>query len=211
MIRRQPPAVPPYWVAGCSFEPQGLVEAWITRDGRPALVCDECGLVWSDPEHLDVGSSYLPPAGTLQLADGDSLDPAGARPATRADLERVGWWPHVAQASRAQHGDELITLPGDVDGATFTADDRDHTAALTLRAAGARRGVLRFGWVRHADTATADPDDPVGVFERPGSDLLRRVSAASPSSAAARHFHVRVGDLAADIVAATMDLDLDGA
>lgn len=107
MSPRSSPAPPPYWVSGCTFEPQGLLEAWISARGRPGLVCDECGLVWLDPTDLAVESSYLPPAGTADLPDGDTLDPPDAHPATRAELEAAGWWPYVSQPSRAQHGDEI--------------------------------------------------------------------------------------------------------
>ena len=107
MTRRSSPTPPPYWVSGCTFEPQGLLEAWISARGRPGLVCDECGLVWLDPTDLAVESSYLPPAGTADLPDGDTLDPPDAHPATRAELEAAGWWPYVSQPSRAQHGDEI--------------------------------------------------------------------------------------------------------
>jgi hypothetical protein len=79
--RRRRAAPIPYWIAGCEFEPQGLLEVWISRRGRPALVCDECGL-------------------------GDTLDPPHARLASRADLEALGGWRLVPSASRAQHGEQ---------------------------------------------------------------------------------------------------------
>jgi hypothetical protein len=104
--RRRRAAPIPYWIAGCEFEPQGLLEVWISRRGRPALVCDECGLVWFDPEDLAVESAYLTPAGTAPLADGDTLDPPHARLASRADLEALGGWRLVPSASRAQHGEQ---------------------------------------------------------------------------------------------------------
>ena len=103
-FRRRRATPLPYWIAACEFEPQGLLEVWISRHGRPALVCDECAFVWFDPEALAVESAYLPPAGTADLAGDDTLDPPHARLATRADLEALGWWQYIPQASRAQHG-----------------------------------------------------------------------------------------------------------
>ena len=104
--RRRSVNARPYWIAGCSFEPQGLLEVWASRHGRLALVCDECGLVWFDPTDLAVESAHLPPAGTTDLADGDTLDPPDGRPATRTDLEAVGWWQYVPHASRAHCRDD---------------------------------------------------------------------------------------------------------
>jgi hypothetical protein len=95
--RRRPE---PYWLAECTTtSDQGVVEAWITDRGRPALVCDVCHDTWFDPA-LDPGAAVSLDDPTGRLPDGDRVYAGDSRPATRAELERLGWWERVSPLSR---------------------------------------------------------------------------------------------------------------
>lgn len=72
--------------------------AWITARGRPALSCDVCYTTWFDAG-LDMAGAVEADTSTGELPDGDSIG-SGARPATQAELERLGWWDLVTPLSR---------------------------------------------------------------------------------------------------------------
>ena len=102
MRRRRPPEPRPYWVAECPIlEDQGQVEAWITAHGRPALVCDVCHTLWFDTD-LATDRAVFPEPATGRLPDGDSIYVGGSRPATRDELEELGWWSQVTPLSRGK-------------------------------------------------------------------------------------------------------------
>jgi hypothetical protein len=98
-MRRRRRRPNPYWIASCpAHEDQGVVCAWITGRGRPVLSCDVCHTTWFDAE-LSMDRAVDVDDGTGLLEDGDSLGP-DARPATREELERLGWWDLVTPLSR---------------------------------------------------------------------------------------------------------------
>jgi hypothetical protein len=105
-MRRRPKHPRPYWVAVCPANPdQGQVEAWITERGRPILICDVCYGTWFGPPPA-AGTEIYPDDASGMYDDGDSMAPDVARPATRRELERLGWWDLVTPLSRAFHDDD---------------------------------------------------------------------------------------------------------
>ncbi|WP_460521348.1 hypothetical protein [Flindersiella endophytica] len=95
----------PYALAECPAVPdQGMVEAWISRRGRPVLCCDVCHTTWYDPRDLDpLSELVVGPDGKWR--DGDQEDELD-RPARREELEALGWWPLVHPLSLRAHGEE---------------------------------------------------------------------------------------------------------
>jgi hypothetical protein len=186
----------------------------MSRRGRPVLACDECDLIWFDPRDITLESATTPLTGAGDLPDDDTLNSRYARPATRAELEALGWWPYVSQPSRAEHGDEILSLPDGIDVASLEVRQRDRTAEITFEYSSpggepSRRGVLRFDWVQYLRAERAAAVDalpgPVQLFERLDSDLRQRLSTRSPATT--RHFHLQSGHAVFDVVAATVELD----
>ena len=78
-------------VGRCPVESNGELWVWVTRQGRLAVVCDECYSTWLDPEAIAEDTADIPAPGTSELSDGDALD----RPATAAEIDAGGWTRHL--------------------------------------------------------------------------------------------------------------------
>jgi hypothetical protein len=101
-FRRELPL--PYWVVECPVtSDQGVVEAWFTDRGTPILVCDVCHATWFDRNVVPEEAVFPDQAGVYE--DGDSVYTGRSRPATRDELEQLGWWELVHPLSRRAHGD----------------------------------------------------------------------------------------------------------
>jgi hypothetical protein len=98
----------PYWVAECTATlDQGVVEAWFTELGRPALACDVCNATWFDPE-LEPDAAVFFDDRTGRFPDGDAL----ARPASQQELAELGWWELVTPLSRETNDRPPPSRPG---------------------------------------------------------------------------------------------------
>jgi hypothetical protein len=72
-------------VGRCPLDPNGEVGVWMTRGGRPVLMCDEDNAVWWHPG--DVAET----PGSQRFQWDLEGDEAVERPATREEIEAAGW------------------------------------------------------------------------------------------------------------------------